>query len=37
VPGVHGIDDWQLPDGERGIGHPGSQARWHEVWRDPAA
>jgi peptide/nickel transport system substrate-binding protein len=34
---VHGIDDWRLPDGERGIGHPGAQARWHEVWRDPGA
>ena len=37
VSGVHGLDDWRLPDGERGIGHPGAQGRWHEVWRDPAA
>jgi peptide/nickel transport system substrate-binding protein len=34
VPHLHGFDDWELPDGQPGVGHPGSQARWHQVWLD---
>jgi peptide/nickel transport system substrate-binding protein len=33
-PELHGFDDWRLPDGQPGIGHPGAQARWHEVRLD---
>ena len=34
VPDLHGFDEWELPDGAAGVGHPGSQARWHQVWLD---
>ncbi len=34
TPELFGFDDWQLPDGEPGIGHPESMARWHSVWLD---
>jgi peptide/nickel transport system substrate-binding protein len=31
-PDVYGFDSWELPDGEPGVGHPESIARWHSVW-----
>ena len=33
-PALFGFDDWELPDGEPGVGHPESVARWHSVWLD---
>jgi peptide/nickel transport system substrate-binding protein len=37
VSNVYGFDDWDLPDGDPGVGHPESMARWHSVWRDQDA
>jgi peptide/nickel transport system substrate-binding protein len=34
---VFGLDDWTLPDGTPGVGHPESVARWAEVWIDEEA
>ena len=31
---VYGLDGWELPDGDDGVGHPEAIARWHSVWRD---
>ena len=31
---VFGVDDWELPDGSTGVGHPESVTRWHSVWLD---
>ena len=34
---VFGFDDWTLPDGTPGVGHPESVTRWAEVWIDEEA
>jgi peptide/nickel transport system substrate-binding protein len=31
---LFGLDDWELPDGTPGVGHPESMARWHSAWLD---
>jgi peptide/nickel transport system substrate-binding protein len=31
---LFGFDDWELPDGGTGVGHPESVSRWHSVWLD---
>ena len=33
-PDVFGLDDWELPDGTPGVGHPEARGRWHSVWID---
>jgi peptide/nickel transport system substrate-binding protein len=30
--GVSGLDEWVLPEGQLGIGHPAAIGRWGQVW-----
>jgi peptide/nickel transport system substrate-binding protein len=32
--GIVGLDNWITVDGQFGIGHPGAEGRWHQVWWD---
>ncbi len=34
---IKGLNNWELPDGTLGTGHPNAEGRWAQVWIDPNA
>jgi len=30
--GLGGLDSWEMPDGEAGIGHPSAEGRWSQAY-----
>ena len=34
---IKGLNNWELPDGTLGTGHPNAEGRWPQAWIDPAA
>ncbi len=35
-PSIRGLNSWTLPDGALGIGHPGGEGRWTQVYMNTA-